>query len=283
MRRYVFPIFFSAIVLMAVIFVSCDEPIELDPEQTPPLVVIEAQVTNKPGYQYVKVSRSTPFYHIGPTPRITDAQVSVADDEGEVHTFVHNPRNHPDSSGYYLPAVPFTGGIGRTYSLTVQAGDNVYEASDRMTRVTTIDSVSFRLNENQQEDPKEPGKIYELLVYAREPQDEENYYLFRYYRNDTLVVFNPNDIYYSNDDLLGENIDGIPSPVFYGENDTARLEVYSLSRRGYIFYNDLFSLLNNDAGGMFGPIPSSPRTNLSNGALGFFQVSAIEEAQASMK
>jgi hypothetical protein len=53
------------------------------------------------------------------------------------------------------------------------------------------------------------------------------------------------------------------------------VEVYSLSRVGYVYYNDLFSILNGDGGGMFGPIPAPPRTNLSNGAIGFFQVSAI--------
>jgi hypothetical protein len=71
----------------------------------------------------------------------------------------------------------------------------------------------------------------------------------------------------------------VPSPVYYAQNDKARLEVYSLTRRGYIFYNDLSIVLNNDGGGMFGPIPSSPRTNLTNGALGFFQVSAVQEKE----
>ncbi|MEX2231108.1 MAG: DUF4249 family protein, partial [Cyclobacteriaceae bacterium] len=151
--------------------------------------------------------------------------------------------------------------------------------TDQLLSVIPIDSLKFQINEDQQEDPKEPGKIYELLVYAREPQDEKNYYLFKYYRNDSLTVFNPTDIYYSDDELLAEKIDGVPSPVYYAPNDKARLEVYSLSRRGYIFYNDLAIVLNNDGGGMFGPIPSSPRTNLTNGALGFFQVSAVQERE----
>jgi hypothetical protein len=64
--------------------------------------------------------------------------------------------------------------------------------------------------------------------------------------------------------------------VYYGKDDQAVVEVYSLSKVGYIYYNDLFSILNGDSGGMFGPIPASPRTNLNNGAIGFFQVSAID-------
>lgn len=262
-------------ILPAIVLISCEETTELDLRQTPSRIVIEGLVTNKPDYQSVKITRSSQFYASGAAPRVTDASVVVTDDTGESFVFVHNPRNHPDSLGIYLPEEDFTGSIGRTYTLRVDAEGETYEASDKMYSVTDIDSLTFRINENQQEDPEEPGKIYEMLLFAREPQDEENFYLFKYYRNDSLTVFNPTDIYYSNDELLGENISGIPSPIYYGVNDKARLEAYSLSRDGYVFYNDLSVILNNDGGGMFGPIPAPPRTNLSNNALGFFQVSAV--------
>ncbi|HMQ00510.1 MAG TPA: DUF4249 family protein, partial [Cyclobacteriaceae bacterium] len=76
------------------------------------------------------------------------------------------------------------------------------------------------------------------------------------------------------DTLLGENISGIASPVLFKQWDWARVEMYSLSRSGYLFYTDLRNLLNND-GGLFGSPPVNPRTNLNNNALGFFQVSAV--------
>lgn len=265
--------------LLGLVLISCEETTELDLRQTPSRMVIEGLVTNKPNYQSVKITRSTAFYASGSAPRVTDASVVVTDDTGETFAFVHNPRNHPDSAGIYVPQPAFTGTIGRTYTLRVDVDGASYEATDMMYSVTAIDSLEFRVNENQQEDPEEPGKIYEMLLYAREPQDEDNFYLFKYYRNDSLTVFNPTDIYYSNDELLGENIGGIPSPVYYGTGDKARLEAYSLSRNGYVYYNDLSTILNNDGGGMFGSIPASPRTNLSNDALGFFQVSAVREQE----
>ena len=266
-------------ILLSVVLLSCEETTELDLRQTPTRIVIEGLVTNKPNYQSVKITRSTQFYASGETPRVVNADVVVTDDTGEAFTFVHNPRNHSDSLGIYVPENDFIGVIGRTYTLRVDVDGETYEATDMMYSVTAIDSLTFRINENQQEDPEEPGKIYEMLLFAREPQDEENFYLFKYYRNDSLTVFNPTDIYYSNDELLGENIGGIPSPVFYGVNDRARLEAYSLSRDGYVYYNDLSIILNNDGGGMFGSIPAPPRTNLNNDALGFFQVSAVREKE----
>lgn len=270
---------FIPIFLLLVVASACDEATELDLRQTPPRIVIEGLLTNKPGYQAVKISRSTAFYGSGKTPRVTDAVVRVSDDAGNEIEFVHNPSDHSDSTGIYVPETSFAGQIGRMYTLFVEVDGEQYQGSDRLLSVAPIDSLAFRINENEQDDPKEEGKYYELLLFAREPQDEENYYMFKYYRNDSLILYNPTDIYYSDDVMLAEQIDGVPSPVYYGPNDSARLEMYSLTRNGFIFYNDLATTLNNDGGGMFGAIPAPPRSNLSNGALGFFQVSAVGEKQ----
>jgi hypothetical protein len=261
-------------VLVTVLF-SCEEVVQLDLTQAEPRLVIEAQVTNQSGSQFVKVTRTDDFYGSGPTPRVTDAVVTVADDLGNEYVFVHNPNNHADSSGIYIPQTPFAGQIGRTYFLTVDADGERFEASDKLLSVIAMDSMKYQVNELEADDPKEPGKFYELLMFATEPQNEKNYYLFKFYRNDSLIYYLDTDIYYNDDELLAEKIDGVPSPVYYGVGDSGRVEIYSLSRVGYVYYNDLFILLNNDAGGMFGPVPSTPRTNLSNGALGFFQVSAV--------
>jgi hypothetical protein len=269
------------ILLAATVLVlfSCDEAIQLDFQQVPPRIVIEGLVTDRPGYQFVKISKSVDFYTSGKTPRVTDAAVRVTDDLGNEYRFVHNPRNHADSMGIYLPEDPFTGAIGRTYTLRVQAGEALYEATDKLVSITPMDSLSYRLNEDEADDPKEEGKVYELLLYAREPQDETNFYLFKFFRNDSLKYYDETDIYLSDDKFLAEDLNGVTSPVYYGIRDTARMEAFSITRVGFVYYNDLFNLLNNDAGGMFGSVPVTPRTNLSNGALGFFQVSAVSSSE----
>lgn len=270
-------IFFASVILM-----SCTEGIELDLRQTPPRVVIEGLVTNHSGYQSVRVTKSADFYSNGKTPRVTDAIVTVEDNLGNVFNFTHNPNNHADSAGIYI-APNFIGQIGRTYKLSVQVDGTTYEAEDKLLSVLSVDSLKYQVNDFESEDPKEFGKIYEVLMFAREPQDVKNFYLFKFFRNDSLTFYSDTDIYYSDDEFLAENIDGVPSPVYYAKNDTARVEIFSLSRVGYVYYNDLFTLLTNDAGGMFGPIPSSPRTNLSNKALGFFQVSAVSSSEVKIE
>lgn len=270
------------ILLTSLVFWSCDKPILLDLNQSTPRIIIEGQVTNKTGYQYVKITRSVGFYQTGESPAVEDAIVRVTDDMGNEIQFVHNPGNYADSTGFYLPETPFTGEIGRSYKLNVTADGEVYEAEDDLQRVTTFDSLTYRISTDEQEDPKDFGKYYEVLMYANEPQNTTDYYLFKFYRNDSLKVYNDTEIYFADDEILGENIDGVSSPIFYAPGDTARVEMYSLTRNGFVFYNDLQNLLNSD-GGLFNQPPSNSRTNLSNGALGYFQASALEIGEIFIK
>jgi hypothetical protein len=263
-------------ICLAFLWMSCDEAIKLELGEYTSKVVIEAQVTNLEGYQYAKISRTTDFYTSGKTPRVTNAIVTVTDDIGNVFDFVHNPSDKADSMGYYLPLTPFVGEVGRTYHLRVELDGEVYEAKDKLLPVTSVDKLTYEIDEFERKDPEVEGRFYNVLVFVKEPQDEKNFYLFKFFRNDSLTYASETDIYYSDDTLLGENIEGLETPLYYRIGDTFKMEMYSISRTGYVFYNDLSNVLNQDAGGMFGSIPASPRTNLSNGALGFFQVSAVD-------
>lgn len=270
------------ILLLAATFTACEKTVYLDLNQNDSRIIIEGQVTNQSGYQFVKISRSVGFYETGESPRVEDATVTVGDDAGNEYEFAHNPRNHPDSAGFYLPLNAFLGEIGRTYKLSATVDGQLYEAEDKMFSVTTIDSLAFRVNDDEAEDPKDGNKFYEVLIYAVEPQETTDYYLFKFYRNDSLKVYNDTDIYYADDEVLGEQIDGVPSPIYYEPGDVARVEAYSLSRNGFVFYNDLQTLLTSD-GGLFSQPPSNSRTNLSNGALGYFQASAMDRKEIVIK
>lgn len=270
------------ILSFVVILASCDEAFQLDPKQTAERVVIEGLVTDQPNRQFVKVTRTTSFYGTGKTPRITNANITVTDDLGRVVNFVHNPNNHADSAGIYIPSEPFIGEVGRTYKLRVSVEDEIYEAEDKLADVSPIDSLSYQINDDEFDDPEEEGKFYEVQMFIKEPKDEVNFYLIKFYRNGALKSYSDNDIYISDDEILAEDIEGVPGPPIYGLGDEAMVELYSVSRKGYVFYSDLSNLLNGD-GGMFGPIPASPRTNLTNDALGFFQVSAIKSKSIKLE
>jgi hypothetical protein len=282
--RYAFSICAAvSAITLSLSLTSCEEAVKLDLGQTPSRITIEGLVTNHAGYQYVKVKRSADFYAAGKTPRVTDANVTVSDNLGNIYTFVHNPHNNSDSVGTYIPQTPFIGVIGRTYSLSVDVDGKNYTAKDELFRVTPIDSLTVKINEDEEKDPELEGRIYNVLLFTKEPRNEKNFYYFKFFRNDSLTYEDDTDIYFSDDEFLGEKIDGVESPILYSKDDLCRVEMYSTSRIGFVYYNDLSNLLNNDSGGMFGPIPASPRTNLTNGALGFFQVSAVDIAELKVE
>lgn len=269
---------FILTILAATVFWSCDKPLTLKLNQSQSKIVIEGLITNKPDGQYVKVTRVANFYDNGKTPRVMDAIVSVKDDLNNSYTFVHDP----DSAGYYFPQPSFVGEVGRTYHLMVVVDGKAFEAEDKMFPVTSIDSLGYKINDDERKEPKEENKFYNILVFAKEPRDTKDYYLFKFYRNDSLQHDNITDIYISDDDFLGENIDGVKGPGFYGIGDSVKVEAYSLTRSGFIFYSDLQNLLTND-GGLFGSPPANSRTNLTNGAIGFFQVSALNSKEKKLE
>jgi len=256
--------------------VSCEEIIQLDLEATPQKIVIEGLLTNRFRDQYVKITRTSDFYETGATEMVSNASVSVIDSDGILY------RYGQASPGYYLPITIFSGQVGKTYRLSVRIGDQVYESEEELLRLAPIDSLGYALTENPSELREQKGQLYDLLLYFQEPQDTKDYYLFKFYRNDTLTYTNANDIYLANDEVFSESIKGFPAPVFYSELDTARMEMFSVSRNGYFFLSDLTNLQFSD-GGLFGPVPANPRTNISNGALGFFQVSAVRSAEIILR
>lgn len=259
--------------LFSLAIIGCEETIIIDPQQVEPVTVIEGLITDETRNHYVRVTETVDFYQQGGPTAITTATVTVQDNAGNFYNYQHNPNNLPELEGYYFSQSAFSGVIGNTYTLNVNYEGQSFEATDQLFPVTDIDSLEVVVNEDELNDPEKPGYFYEVLFYAKEPQETKDYYLFKFYRNDSIVLDSENDIYFSNDDAIAEEINGIPTAGFYKSGDTAKVEMYSISKAGFIYYNDLINLLNSD-GGMFGPPPVNPRNNISNGAMGYFQTSA---------
>lgn len=261
-------------VLTLMFFTACEETVTLDLDQAEPVVIIEGLITDRNQFHYVRVIRSVDFYDHGNAEPITNADILVTDSQGNEFNFILTSN---DSAGYYLSETPFAGVVGRSYHLEVTIGDELYTAEDELRAVVEIDSLSQQIDEDEFEDPDDEGYYYEMLFFAREPQETKDYYLFKFYRNDSIILDEENDIYISDDELIGESINGIPTAGYYSIGDVGTVEIYSISLDAYTYLRDLSSLINND-GGMFGPPPVNPRTNIQgNGALGFFQTSSVKQ------
>lgn len=255
------------------LFFACQKVVELDIEQSTPQIVIEGLLSDRDTVHYVKVSRSIQFYDTGLNP--VENAIVVVTGEGNSYAYSHNPSSVDSLNGFYFSDVQFAGKIGEAYTLNVDVDGVNFEAVDTMRYVTPIDSLSFQLAPNPSDEDVEDGKLYQALLYAKEPEETEDYYQFQFFRNDTLIT-DPDNIYVFSDVAFGPTLNGLQSPVLFREGELASVQIYSLTREQFVFYSDLANVLNND-GGMFSPPPVNPRNTFSNNALGLWQVSAISE------
>lgn len=256
------------VVFAALALFSCEETIALDIQQAEPRIIVEGLVTNQPGHQYVKLTRTIPFGSKEQIPAVSGATVYVLDAYGAVFEYEET------EPGYYLPETAFAGVPGVAYTLTIEADGERFTAEEIMQNVPPLDSLSVREDAEERADPEDEGRFYEVLIYGKEPQETENFYLFKFYRNDSLFNNNGDWVFAYDDTILGGNIQALPAPLYYAESDKARMEMYPITRQAYRYYQDLSSNINND-GGMFSGQPANVRTNLEGGALGYFQASVL--------
>jgi hypothetical protein len=249
--------------------VGCQKEVQIDTDQVQPRFVIDGLVTNIDTNHVIRITRSKSFNDKGDNPAIENAQVEVSDGT-QTYRFTH------EGAGNYR-SERFAGVIGKTYLMRIVIDGQVFTAQEELRPVSPVDSLKWTVDPDNQQNPPDsryPDRYYEMTLYAIEPQDRIDYYQFRFYRNGEKINDSGNDVFIAEDKFFSERIDGIECPGFYTPGDTGRAEMYSISRDVYLFYSDLNTVLNTD-GGMFGPIPANPRSNISNGALGLFQVSAV--------
>src|SRR6218665_3930765 len=153
----------------------------------------------------------------------------------------------------------------KKYRLTVVADGVAYEAYDTLLPVTPIKKIDYekRILGN--------GELLYQVYYYVDKQQGTNYYKSIQYKNQTLYRFyNRLTVYV--DVALNEKNNKLPASILHSKKDTARIDLLSLSEPAYKFYSDLNNILLND-GGMFTSVAANPISNISNGALGFFQAS----------
>jgi hypothetical protein len=266
------------IILTTIIFSSCDEVITIDINQAPAQLVIDGLITDEDTIHMVRINRSTDF-NASTNNEVANAIVEVSDNLGNVFNYTHNPEGYDSLRGYYFSNQKFAGEEYAIYQLNVTVDNMSFSASDTLRPITAIDSLSIEIDDDAVEDSENEGKIYQVILYAKEPQETVDFYYFKFYRDGLLD--NDSDgngnVYVFDDKVLGSSLDGLPSPILFREGELAGVEIYSLTREQFVYFTDLANILNSD-GGMFSPPPANPRSNISGGALGLFQVSGLNRA-----
>jgi hypothetical protein len=270
-------------IILLLLFTGCTEPIEINTDDSAPVIVIYSELTDQFKRQEVKITRSSPYFDDTPNAGISGAKVTITSSSNTVYSFLE----HDTIPGLYYSLQRFSAEKEMHYSLKVEVdfdNDGIpeeYEANTTIASVVTPDSLTL-----------EPLELfghqnYWLYLHCQDPP-EENYYLFRVMYNDSLVTNKISNYLISDDALLnGQYFKG----NIYRFNDISNKENDSEERRERSIYlqpgdrittttslipkgfYEFISQCQGEKNGenpMFGGPASNITTNISNGGVGYF-------------
>jgi len=241
---------------------ACQKAININVANAPTQLVIEGNVTNQPGPQYVKISRTVPFSSTNIFPAVSGATVTVTDNKGNVFKFTESAT----TPGTYASS-KFTGRTNVVYTLTVQTNGTTYTGSSTMPGPVNFDPLTYGSDIFNNQDSKL------VTVHFQDPPNISNQYLFVMYVNSVQVktIFDAADTFtdggYVDLDLEQDDIN-----IKHG--DTVAVDMECIDKNVYTYWFSLSQQQNNEAGG--GTTPSNPPSNLNNNALGYFSAHTIQ-------
>ena len=257
--KYIIPFF--------ILFISCEDVIELDLESEEPRLVIEASINWFKGTsgnnQTVKLSLTTPYFSNEITPA-NNAVVTISDENNNTFNFTEEENTGVYKTNNFIPV------IGERYFLFIQYNNEIYTAQEELISVSDIDFVQQEIGAGFS------GEDIELKAYFTDPNSEGNHYLFEFQPE----IFTIPDLNVYNDEFTnGNQMFGYYSDEDLESGQNVTIRNYGISKE---FYNYMFVLLqqnSQDAGGPFETQPATVRgncvnqTNPNNFPLGYFRLS----------
>jgi len=252
------------ITIAILLSLSCKKVIQVDLNNASPQVVITGEVTNTTGPYQVSISRTVNFSDLNQFPPVANALVIIADNKGLTDTLTTT------TPGIYTTHPGWQGAPGTTYTLHVTIDSATYSASSTMPNPVPLDSVGF------EDDARFRKTRLQAVPYFQDPSGIHNFYYFTETING--VPRNRDFIF---DDRLSDG-KYIHQPL---KDDSTRLQVgdnllLSMSCIDSAVYSYLNTLQQNtNPSQAQSTAPSNPNTNLSGGALGYFNAHTIQYKQ----
>lgn len=247
-------LYFVLLVSIAFAGTSCTKNINLNLNNDIGRLVIEGNLTNVSGPQYVKLSRNVAFSATNTYPPVTGALVTISDSLGDNYTLTEGP------AGTYV--VNNMAGIsGITYTMNVVTGGQTYTARSTMPGLVPLDSIGIQ---------NEPGRDHrrQAVVYFHDPAGVANQYRFVEYINGAEVpdFFAFNDQFNNGKDV-GDVLRQIDVDINPGDTVTVEMQCIDPTMFTYWF------TLEQEGGDNLGQqtaAPSNPPNNITPVALGYF-------------
>lgn len=250
-----------ALCLLAFALTSCEDVIDIDLDEADSQYVIQGAVTNQTGPYTVTIQQSVPFDEANNYPQISGATVTLND--GTLTDTLTEVR-----AGVYQTVHLLQGEPGRTYTLTVRVGEQVFSAQSTMPAAVALDDLttttaSFGGSETIQ-----------MVPNFTDPVGLGNYYRFVQWNNGVRLA----NIFVLDD----RNNDGIVvtrplfapgSDVETALGDTVTVEMQTIDRNTYKY---LYALDASSSNGPNASTPANPDNNFGGACLGYFSAHTVQ-------
>jgi len=271
----------NILIIFLIFICSCkeEEIINLNKNNDPQLVVF-SEITERDKKQVVYLSKTfTDFSVNEKNNSVTGAEAYIYNKTDTVKL-----TENLNEKGKYSASYDFIPQEDETYTLYINNVDinndgknEIYIAEATMGKTMKIDNMGIVY------DSSDNG--WKIYMSGNEPKETANYYLFRVYKNDTLITKKLTDYRVSKDEYYNGSILEHVIVQFMDEEegqivrngDKITLEVAGITQGFYQFIHDVKEETNDDLAFFQGP-PAQISGNISNNALGYFAIMSVSRA-----
>jgi len=278
------------LIFSVILFSACEKVVTVKLDEGTSQLAVDAFLSNKPGVQKIRLTKTSGYFDNSPSPAATGAQVKVTDNQGRVYNFA-DINNTGDYSWMPAPGDTLVR-IGNSYTLTVNYAGEEFQGNSIAYPAPMIDSVRYATKQEAGNGGSTTGeKGYFASFYAYDIPGITNFYWIKSYKNG-VYYSNPLNINLSQDGAFtGGGSDGflfilpIREAITPGDKplaigDSVGVEIYALTPETYFFLSEVQVQTNN--GGLFATPPANVSCNIKNTnpdsktkAVGWFNVGAL--------
>ena len=267
-------------VLMALVLyiaVGCTERIDITTDEAFQKLAVEGYIT--PGKQVIRLTETSGYFSQLPPAPVSDAVVTVSDGS-DTYQFAESP----EEPGNYYPPEELEVIPESTYTLTISlseeiGGESYFESSAVTPRyAVAIDSTRAVWRDD--------FEVWVIELYALEPSGPD-YYMFNAFINGTPVTDSLSRIGITDDRLVdGNYLYGVFVLFLFEDEvspgDTLVVSTSAISQDYFRYLVEAQTELRPNNPLFSGP-PANVKSNISNGALGYFAVYSSDFSESIVK
>ena len=253
-----------AILLISILFSSCEKVIDIPLQQSDLKIVVEGTIIDKLQPFSIRITATQDFFSKEKAPVVTDATVYIIDNTGITDTLFYT------TDGVYKTHTNRIAVVGRTYNLLILRGGNTYTAQTEMQPKFKMDSLNYYYAEANAFIPAG----FKIIMSGQEPPEPGNFLRIIALKNDSIVVDPFKYIVYDDVFVNGSYIVS-ELPYNFQYNDSVQIVTLGITK-GYNNYLVALSTQQSNSGSPFDSPPANPPSNLSKGAIGYFTAASVD-------